>query len=182
VKTLTIEVNYFKNESHKIHLGNCEWLELKGKRYVRDYIVKYKRMLIDNAGCINNFRMQVSNLYYMNYFELSDRTARQAEKQMSNLNMNFSYIFETYSTGNNNSFVLRRFDNCFNDLLATLDILKDHAHRYKNYNLKNQVKFLTRSIEDRMEAFEKERRTLDINELSKDGKYIKLQAVRSDTA
>jgi hypothetical protein len=69
VKNLTIEVNCFKYESHKIHLVNCEWLELRGKRYVRDYLVAYKRMLQENLGCINGFRMGLLNLYYSNYFK-----------------------------------------------------------------------------------------------------------------
>ena len=182
VKRLTIEVDYFKNESHKIHIGNCEWLEFKSKRYVQDFIVAYKRMLIENVGCINNFRLQLLNTYYTNYFQFSTRTILKLDKKVATLGENFNWIFATYSEGNNNAFVLRSIDLFFQDLLEALDILKLHGQKHKNYMLKDQVKFLTRSIEDRMENFEKERRALDMNELSRDSKLIKLRKVEKESA
>lgn len=182
MKSLTIEVSYFKNESHKIHIGNCEWLEFKSKRYLKDFIVAYKRMLIENVGCINNFRLQVLNTYYTNYFQFSPGTIRKLDKQVATLGENFNWIFATYSEGNNNAFVLRRIDLCFQNLLEALETLKTHGQKHKNYMLKDQVKFLTKSIEDRMENFENERRELNKDNLSRDSKLIKLVKVEEESA
>lgn len=157
-------------------------MEFKSKRYVKDFIVAYKRMLIENVGCINNFRLQLLNTYYPNYFQFSIRTVDKMDKRVASLGENFNWIFATYSEGNNNAFVLRRIDLCFHDLLEALEILKIHGQKHKNYTLKDQVKFLTKSIEDRMENFEKERRALDIDELITKGKLIKMERVEEDSA
>jgi hypothetical protein len=60
--------------------------------------------------------------------------------------------------------------------------MKDHAQRYKNYTLRDQLKWPTRPIEDRMELYEKEKRTLEKKALVKDGKPVKMKAVKGESA
>ena len=174
MKTITIEVNYFNNQNHSIHIGNCEWLEFKNKRFVRDYIVRYKRMLIDNVGVINNLYIQSFMLYRSNYFQFSERTIRNLDEHFIDFLTDFNMIFKRYSEGNNNAFVLQKIDLCFDGITNSLGILKNHAQLHKNYMLRSQVNTLIKMIGDLEDKYYKDKSDLSLYKNIKKQKLIKL--------
>ena len=174
MKTITIEVNYFNNQKHSIHIGNCEWLEFKNKRFVRDYKVRYKRMLIDNVGVINNLYIQSFMLYRSNYFQFSERTIRNLDEHFIDFLTDFNMIFKRYSVGNNNAFVLQKIDLCFDCITNSLDLLKNHAQLHKNYMLRSQVNTLIKMIGDLENKYNKDKSDL-LQKKIKKGKLIKLE-------
>lgn len=174
MKTITIEVNYFKNQNHSIHIGNCEWLEFKNKRFVRDYIVRYKRMLIDNVGVINNLYTQSFMIYRSNYFQFSERTIRNLDEHFIDFMKDFNMIFKRYSKGNNNAFVLQKIDLCFDGITNSLGVLKNHAQLHKNYMLRSQVNTLIKMIGDLEHRYNKDKSDLFLQKKTKKAKLIKL--------
>jgi hypothetical protein len=179
MKELAIEVKYHKNQNHTIHIGNCEWLEFKSKRFVRDYIVRYKRMLKDNIGVVETLQTKVYQLYRENYFQLSNKTNRDIRRMFIDYLIEFDMIFKRYSKDNHNAFFLKKIDLCFSIIYSVLDLLKTHAQKHKNYLLNNQVGFLYKMIDTQEKCYEKEKRDLTLEESQKQGKLVFMEAEKS---
>jgi hypothetical protein len=182
MQSLKIEVNFFKNQSHSIYIGNCEWLFFKNKRYVRDYLVRYKRMLIDNVRVINNLNIQIYTIYRHNYFQFSPRITRDLDNLFKEFIDDYNMIFKNYSTGNNNAFVLQRIQQCYNFNNNCLEILKRHSQRYKNYPLNEQVKTISKILTELQSKFNSDKRDLSLEGNQRNSKLIVLPNTDSESA
>ena len=163
MSAFVIEVNYFKNQKHTIYLGDCEWLHFKNKRYVRDYLVRYKRMLKTHVGVINNLNVQAYSLFRGNYSQLNFNTRIHLNGLFGDYMAEFEMIFRRYSPGNQNAFMLGRIEACYQNVLSCVIVLKEHAQKNKNYALRDQVNILIKMTEDELERFGIDKRDLNLH-------------------
>jgi len=163
MKTLKIEVSFFKNQKQEIHLGNCEWLKLKSKTYTKQYLRKYKKVLLDNIRIINSYHLQAYTLYRTYYFDLDHRTTRRVEEAFNDFSESYSLIFKSYSSGNHNAFMFNRIDTTISMLSDAVLILKRHAQQHNNYSIKHSTNTLLKMIVDFNNKFEIQKRDLNLS-------------------
>lgn len=163
MKSIEIEVSFFKNEKHTVHLGNCEWLYFKSKRFLRDYLRTYKKVLLDNVRILNSYHLQAYIIYRTYYFDFDIRTTRRVEEALGDFTESYNLIFKTYSAGNHNAFIFNRLDITISMLSNAVSIIKRHAQLHKNYSIKHSTNTLLKMLSDLSEKIEIQKRDLNLS-------------------
>lgn len=164
---LKVEITFFNKQKHTIHLGNQEWLSFKSKKYLRDYLVRYKRTLKTNVFILNNFHLQIYQIFRLHYFQFNRKFTNQFEELNSNFTYHFDKIFKKYSDGNHNAFMLGHISMCIKHQNDLIELIMDFAKKQKNYTILNLLKPLEKQLYDFEIQYEKDLHDLKMYPKSK---------------
>lgn len=163
MQKLKLEFTFSKSRKYCVHVGHMQWLEFETKRFVQNYLREYKKLLMDNIRLVNNIYSQSHQLYRLFYFELDDSTCFKLENINQSISERWSFVFKTFSEGNQNAFVFGNIEKIMmlnEDFLLTL---KNHAQKYKNTSLTSQINPLIKQLEVIEKSYMDDKLSLKLN-------------------
>jgi hypothetical protein len=163
MKNIKLEFSFSPQKKYKVHIGHCEWLQFKSKRFAKAFLAKYKSLLTDNVRSLITYQIQVNQLHKIFYFEYDVKTNRHITNEIKNFEKQLPFIFQQYSEGNANAFVFQTISYCIASLLNATDLMYDHSLKYKNYALKNQCRSLIKILYDFEKSFDYDVKNLNVN-------------------
>ncbi|GAB5563364.1 MAG: hypothetical protein Wins2KO_04270 [Winogradskyella sp.] len=161
---LTLNFNKKAERKYEIHLGDCEWLQFKSERYVKEYLSRYKKTLTNNLRILNSYNQILHTTYRQFYFELPLLIVEQIDEFLNTFNEVYNRIFYNFSLGNQNAFVFSNIQKSIVCLSNSAELMYVYAQKHKIYSLLNSITSFRKMIFDFENTLDKDKHDLNISD------------------